>query len=57
MGTFGSGAVTLAGEEDDEEEECCEVNRLPPLLEDEVRDRVLRMNLYCSTDSDRYNGI
>ncbi|XP_066535022.1 kinase non-catalytic C-lobe domain-containing protein 1 isoform X2 [Hoplias malabaricus] len=49
MGTFGTGAVTLAGEEDEEEEECCEVGRLPPLLEDE--ENVSLADILCLRDS------
>ncbi|XP_036429471.1 kinase non-catalytic C-lobe domain-containing protein 1 [Colossoma macropomum] len=49
MGTFGTGAVTLAAEEDEEEEECCEVNRLPPLLEDE--ENVSLADILCLRDS------
>lgn len=37
MGSFSTGATTLAGEEEEEEEECSQLERLPPLLEDEVR--------------------
>jgi len=37
MGTFGSAVVWLEEDEEEEEEKRREVERLPPLLEDEVR--------------------
>ncbi|XP_072534378.1 kinase non-catalytic C-lobe domain-containing protein 1 isoform X2 [Salminus brasiliensis] len=49
MGSFGTDAVTLAGEEDEEGEECCEVERLPPLLEDE--ENVSLADVLCLRDS------
>lgn len=47
MGTFGSAVVCLEEDEEDEEEKRREVERLPPLLEDEVR----RMIDRCLIDS------
>ncbi|XP_026869918.2 kinase non-catalytic C-lobe domain-containing protein 1 isoform X3 [Electrophorus electricus] len=48
MGTFATGAVTLGGEEDEEDEERCEVDHLPPLLEDE--ENVSLADILCLRD-------
>ncbi|XP_049337115.1 kinase non-catalytic C-lobe domain-containing protein 1 isoform X2 [Astyanax mexicanus] len=49
MGTFSTEAVPLSGEEDEEGEEGCEVERLPPLLEDE--ENVSLADVLCLRDS------